>query len=276
LPLLGLQCSHEFERPSSCCFRHAPPLYILCVSPHALVAVFFCFVFLQAHTTTQPQYAHCSGFECFFCGACWQLRVAAVVFFRGHEEKGGGGVRSPSLFSCGCDAPRVTALSWAPFLVEGGMAGKFSAASLMDEGSLPHVAGVVGARSVCVVWWPRRFCCFPLGVEMSCGRWWWMSPPAWWAAAGVVCLPCVDAVSWCVNCAAGTAATPHVVCSLSLYPLCSVPLSLVAFFFFCLTDQLTDSSDSTTRDDDCDGDDGDGAAPCWSLRSCAAAARPCV
>ncbi|EAN96674.1 hypothetical protein Tc00.1047053510013.180 [Trypanosoma cruzi] len=120
---------------------------------------------------------------------------------------------------------------------------------------------------------------FPLAVEMSWGRWRWISsPPAWWVAAGVMCLPCVDAVSWCVNCAAGPAAlSACCLLSLSLYPRCFVPLPLVAFFFFCLTDQLTDSSDSTTGDDDCGDDDGDGAvrcAPCWSLRSCAAVGSP--
>ncbi|ESS55735.1 hypothetical protein TCDM_12773 [Trypanosoma cruzi Dm28c] len=58
-----------------------------------------CFVFLQAHTTTHTQDAHCSGFECSFCGACWQLRVAAVVFFRVHEEeKGREGAQPESLF----------------------------------------------------------------------------------------------------------------------------------------------------------------------------------
>ncbi|RNC34512.1 hypothetical protein TcCL_Unassigned02686 [Trypanosoma cruzi] len=41
------------------------------------------------------------------------------------------------------------------------------------------------------------------------------SPPAWWVAAGVVCLRCVDAVSWCVNCAAGPAALSSC-CLLSL------------------------------------------------------------
>ncbi|RNC57542.1 hypothetical protein TcCL_ESM04849 [Trypanosoma cruzi] len=102
------------------------------------------------------------------------------------------------------------------------------------------------------------------------------SPPAWWVAAGVVCLPCVDAVSWCVNCAAGPAAfSSCCLLSLSLYPLCPVPLPLVALFSLCLTDQLIGSSDFTTSGDDhCDDDDGgDGAvwcAPCWSLRSCAA------
>ncbi|RNE95838.1 surface protease GP63 [Trypanosoma cruzi] len=108
-----------------------------------------CFVFLQAHAHTQD--AHFSGFECFFCSACWQLRVAAV-FFRGHEGNGGEGVQSPRLISCGCGAPRVTALSWAPHPIDGGMAGNFVAASWMDEGPLARVAGVVGARSVCVVW----------------------------------------------------------------------------------------------------------------------------
>ncbi|RNC46298.1 hypothetical protein TcCL_NonESM03976 [Trypanosoma cruzi] len=117
----------------------------LCVPPHTLLPfLLLCFVFQQAHTT-HTQDAHCSGFGCFFCSACWQLRVA-VVFFRGHEE-GGEGVRSPSLFSCGCDAPRVTALSWAPCPTDGGMAGNFVAASWMDEGALSRVAVVVGARA---------------------------------------------------------------------------------------------------------------------------------
>ncbi|RNE96334.1 hypothetical protein TcG_13057, partial [Trypanosoma cruzi] len=59
-------------------------------------------------------------------------------------------------------------------------------------------------------------------------------------AAGVVCLRCVDAVSWCVNCAAGPAALSSCCLrSLSLYSLCSVPLPLVAFFSLFITDQLT-------------------------------------
>ncbi|RNC51781.1 surface protease GP63, partial [Trypanosoma cruzi] len=85
-------------------------------------------------------------------GSCvWRLLSSSVAMRR----RGGEGVRTPSLFSCGCGAPRVTALSWAPCPIEGGMAGNFGAASWMDEGSLPLVTGVVGARSVCVVWWPR-------------------------------------------------------------------------------------------------------------------------
>ncbi|RNC59180.1 hypothetical protein TcCL_ESM03249 [Trypanosoma cruzi] len=55
-------------------------------------------------------------------------------------------------------------------------------------------------------------------------------PPAWWVAAGVVCLRCVDAVLWCVNCAAGPAALSSC-CLLSLAvfaalrpsPSCSIP-----------------------------------------------------
>ncbi|RNC39705.1 hypothetical protein TcCL_NonESM10912 [Trypanosoma cruzi] len=94
------------------------------------------------------------------------------------------------------------------------------------------------------------------------------------------CWRCVPSLHGCrlvVYELCGWACCPLLMLSaLLLYPLCSVPLSLVAFFFFCTTDQLTDSSDSTTRDDDCDGDDGDGAAPCWFLRSCAAASRPCA
>ncbi|RNC33734.1 hypothetical protein TcCL_Unassigned03539 [Trypanosoma cruzi] len=57
-----------------------------------------------------------------------------------------------------------------------------------------------------------------------------MSSPAWWVAAGVVCLPCVDTASWCVNCAAGPAAL-STCCLLSLAvsaalrpsPSCSIP-----------------------------------------------------
>ncbi|RNC57629.1 hypothetical protein TcCL_ESM04743 [Trypanosoma cruzi] len=121
--------------------------FLLCVSPHTLLPLFYFFIALCFCRHTQPhtQDAHCSGFECSFCGACWQLLVAAVVFFRGYDEKGAEGVRSPSLFSCGCGAPRVTALSWAPCPIEGGMAGNFGAASWMDEGSLARVAGVVAA-----------------------------------------------------------------------------------------------------------------------------------
>ncbi|KAF8297534.1 hypothetical protein TcYC6_0078530 [Trypanosoma cruzi] len=63
---------------------------------------------------------------------------------------------------------------------------------------------------------------------------------------------------------------------------CTPSLSLLFHSFsFWLTDQLTDSSDSTTGDDDCDDDDGDGAAPCGARRvgpcalAAAAAARVC-
>ncbi|PBJ73628.1 hypothetical protein BCY84_13791 [Trypanosoma cruzi cruzi] len=203
-------------------------------------------------------------------GSCvWRLLSFFVAMRRREVE----GVRGPRLLSCGCDAPRVTALSWAPCPIEGGMVGNFGAASWMDEGLLARVAGVLGARSVCVVWWLRGFCHFPLAAGMSWGRWWWMSsPPAWWVAAGVVCLPCVDAVSWCVSCAAGPAALSSC-CLLSLAVSAVLrPSPPVAFFLFCLTDQLTGSSDSTTGDDDCYDD---GEAPCWSLRCCAAA-RSCA
>ncbi|RNC50972.1 hypothetical protein TcCL_ESM11957 [Trypanosoma cruzi] len=231
----------------------------LCVSPHTLLPLFYFFALCFCrHTQPHAQDAHCSGFECSFCSACWQLRVAAAFFFRGHEEKGGGeGVRSASLFSCGCGAPCVAALSWAPCPIEGGMAGNFFAASWMDEGLLARVCCVVAAG----------FCHFPGAVEMSWGRWWWMSsPPAWWVAAGVVCLPCVDAVSCFVNCAAGPAALPSCcLLSLSRCIRCAPSLSLLFHSFsFWLTDQLTDSSDSTTCDDDCDGD---GAALCGVRRA---------
>ncbi|RNC53734.1 surface protease GP63 [Trypanosoma cruzi] len=95
-------------------------------------------------------------------GSCvWRLLSSSVAMRRREE---GEGVRSPRLFFRGCGAPRVTALSWAPCPIEGGMAGNFVAASWMDEGPLARVAGVVGARSVCVVWWPRGF---------AISRWLW-------------------------------------------------------------------------------------------------------
>ncbi|RNC40129.1 hypothetical protein TcCL_NonESM10434 [Trypanosoma cruzi] len=88
------------------------------------------------------------------------------------------------------------------------------------------------------------------------------SPPAWWVAAGVVCLPCVDAVSWCVNCAAGPPALSSC-CLLSRCIRCAPSLSLSFHSFpFRLTDQLTDSSDTTTGDDDCGGDGVRRVVPC--------------
>ncbi|RNC41426.1 surface protease GP63 [Trypanosoma cruzi] len=95
-------------------------------------------------------------------GSCvWRLLSSSVAMMRRE------GVCTPSLLSCGCFPPRVTALSWSPCPIDGGMAENFGAASWMDEGPLSRVAGVVGARSVCVVWWPRVFCHFPLAVGMS-------------------------------------------------------------------------------------------------------------
>ncbi|RNC31868.1 mucin-like glycoprotein [Trypanosoma cruzi] len=80
-------------------------------------------------------------------GSCvWRLLSSSVAMRRREVE----GVRSPTLFSCGCDALRVAALSWAPNPIEGGMAVGFCAASWMDEGSLAPCECVVGARSVCV------------------------------------------------------------------------------------------------------------------------------
>ncbi|RNC39706.1 surface protease GP63, partial [Trypanosoma cruzi] len=86
-------------------------------------------------------------------GSCvWRLLSSSVAMRRREGEE----VRSPSLLSCGCDAPRVTALSWAPFLVEGGMAGNFVAASWMDEGFFAVVAGVVAAAFFAVSLWVWR------------------------------------------------------------------------------------------------------------------------
>ncbi|PBJ80098.1 hypothetical protein BCY84_01928 [Trypanosoma cruzi cruzi] len=96
-----------------------------------------------------------------YAGSCvWRLLSSSVATRRREGE----GVRSPRLFSCGCGAPRVTALSWAPCPIEGGMAGNFGAASWMDEVPLARVAVMVGACSVCVVWWP-----FPVGCGNELG-----------------------------------------------------------------------------------------------------------
>ncbi|PBJ68537.1 hypothetical protein BCY84_21442 [Trypanosoma cruzi cruzi] len=193
-------------------------------------------------------------------GSCvWRLLSSSVAMRRREERE-----LTPSLFSCGCDAPRVTALSWAPCPIDGGMAGSF----VPRDGWMR----VRLLRMCCVV--AAGFLPFPWAVAMSWGRWWWMSSsPAWWVAAGVVCLPCVDVVSWCVDCAAGPAALSS--CCLRFLAVSTVlrpsPSRSIPFPFR-LTDQLTDTSDSTTGDDDCDGE----GAACWSLRSFAPAARPCV
>ncbi|RNC55748.1 surface protease GP63 [Trypanosoma cruzi] len=80
-------------------------------------------------------------------GSCvWRLFSSSVAMRRRERE----GVRSPSLLSCGCGAPRVTALSWAPFPIEGGMAGNFFAASWMDEGLLAPCA-LCGGRVVLAI-----------------------------------------------------------------------------------------------------------------------------
>ncbi|PBJ78334.1 hypothetical protein BCY84_04779 [Trypanosoma cruzi cruzi] len=123
-------------------------------------------------------------------GCVWRL-LSSVAMRRRERE------RTPSLFSCGWDAPRVTALSWAPCPIDGGMAGSFVPRDGWMRVCLLRVRCVVAAG----------FGHFPGAAGMSLVRWWRMSsPPAWWVADGVVCLPCVDAVSWCVDCAAGPAA----------------------------------------------------------------------
>ncbi|KAF5216343.1 hypothetical protein ECC02_010903 [Trypanosoma cruzi] len=66
---------------------------------------------------------------------------------------------------------------------------------------------------------------------------------------GWACCPLLifSAVSYCIRCAPS-------------------PFLLFHCLSFWLTDQLTDSSDSTTGGDGCDDDDGDGAAPCGVRR----------
>ncbi|PBJ77661.1 hypothetical protein BCY84_05994 [Trypanosoma cruzi cruzi] len=103
-------------------------------------------------------------------GSCvWRLLSSSVAMRRREERE-----RTPSLFSCGCDAPRVTALSWASCPIECGMAGN----SVPRDGWMR----VRLLRVRCVV--AAGFGHFPGAVGMSWGRWWWMSSsPAWWLLA---------------------------------------------------------------------------------------------
>ncbi|RNC31745.1 hypothetical protein TcCL_Unassigned05721, partial [Trypanosoma cruzi] len=179
-----------------------------------------CFVLLQAHTTTHTQDAHCSGYECTFCSACWQLRVAAVVFFRGHEEEGER-ERSPRLFSCGCDASRVTALSWAPCPIDGGMAGNLVPRDGWMRVRLLRVRCVVAAG----------FLPFPWGCGNELGE---MVVDVFSSCMVGGCWRCVPSLRGCrlVVCElCGWVCCPLLMLSaLSLYPRCSVPLPLVPFF----------------------------------------------
>ncbi|RNC54624.1 hypothetical protein TcCL_ESM07943 [Trypanosoma cruzi] len=132
-------------------------------------------------------------------------------------------------------------------------------------------AGVM--HRVWLVWWVpapcalcggRGFLLFPVGCGNELGEYgggyilllhggWLLALCAflaWMPSRGV----------WTVR--LGLLPSRHVVCSLSLYPLHFVPLPLVAFFFFCLTDQLTGSSDFTTGDDDCDDNGVRRVGPC--------------
>ncbi|RNC53974.1 surface protease GP63 [Trypanosoma cruzi] len=85
-------------------------------------------------------------------GSCvWRLLSSSVAMRRREE---GDGVRSPSLFPCGCNALRVTALSWALCPIEGGMAGIF----------VPRRGWMRVRLRVCVVWWPRVFA-ISLGLQ---------------------------------------------------------------------------------------------------------------
>ncbi|KAF8291997.1 hypothetical protein TcYC6_0118470 [Trypanosoma cruzi] len=208
----------------------------LCVSPHTLLPLFYFFALCFCRHT-QP-YTHKMHIAvdlnapfAVHAGSCvWRLLSPSVAMRRREERE-----RVPRVSFPASGAPCVAALSWAPCPIEGGMAGNFGAASWMDEGLLALVRCVVAAG----------FCHFPGAVAMSWGRWWWMSsPPAWWVAAGVVCLPCVDAVSWCVNCAAGPAALSSCcLLSLSRCIRCAPSLSLLLHSFsFWLTDRLTDSA----------------------------------
>ncbi|RNC40409.1 trans-sialidase [Trypanosoma cruzi] len=122
-----------------------------------------CFYFFAScvcrHT---QQHAHCSGFGCFFFSVCWRLRVAAASF-SGHEGKEERECTASHL-SCGCDAPPTTALSRAPSLIVGVMAGNFVATSWLGEELLLRAALCVIASSVCVV-------CRQRAVAVSCWSW---------------------------------------------------------------------------------------------------------
>ncbi|KAF8291970.1 hypothetical protein TcYC6_0118630 [Trypanosoma cruzi] len=138
------------------------------------------------------------------------------------------------------------------------MAGNFGGASWMDEGLLARVRCVVT-----VVFLPFLWGCgnelgemvvdvFSSCMVGSC----WRCVPSLRGCRLVVCKLC------------GWACCPLLMLSaLSRRIRCAPSLSLLFHSFsFWLTDQLTDSSDSTTGDDDCDDDDGDGAAPCGVRR----------
>ncbi|RNF02889.1 hypothetical protein TcG_11271, partial [Trypanosoma cruzi] len=151
-----------------------------------------------------------------------------------------------------------TALSWAPCSIERRMARNFFAASWMDEGSLARVAVVVAA-----VFWP-----FPWGCSDELGE---MVVDVFSSCMVGGCWRCVPSLCGCrlVVCGlCGWACCPLLMLSaLSRCIRCTPSLSLLFHSFsFWLTDQLTDPSDSTAGDDDCDGDDGDGAAPCGVRR----------
>ncbi|KAF5219379.1 hypothetical protein ECC02_007617 [Trypanosoma cruzi] len=155
------------------------------------------------------------------------------------------------------------------------MAGNFGAALWMDEGLFAPCGwcGGCSLRVRCVV--AAGFCHFPLAVEMS-----WMET--------VVDIFSSCMVGGCWRCVPSLRGCRLVVCELCGWACCLLMLSalsrcilgapsiflLLHSFSFCLTDQLTDSSNSSTSgDDDCGDDDGDGAvrcAPCCSLHSRAA------
>ncbi|RNC41579.1 hypothetical protein TcCL_NonESM08836 [Trypanosoma cruzi] len=143
------------------------------------------------------------------------------------------------------------------------MAGNFVAALWMNEGSLAPCALCCG----CGFWQ------FPVGCGDELGE---MVVDVFSSCMVGGCWRCFFLrgcrLVVCELC--GWASCPLLMLSALSLAVSAVPRSFpfVAFFFFCTTAQLTDSSEFTTGDDDCDGD---GAAPCWSLRSCAAAC-PCA
>ncbi|PBJ70790.1 hypothetical protein BCY84_18019 [Trypanosoma cruzi cruzi] len=192
-------------------------------------------------------------------GSCvWRLLSSSVSMRRGRGS-------APRVYFP-VDAVVVPVdVSCAPSPIDGGMAGSFVPRDGWMRVRMLRVRCVVAAG-----FWP-----FPWGCGNELGE---MVVDVFFSCMVGCCWRCVPSLRGCrlVVCGlCGWACCPLLMLSaLSRCIRCAPSLSLSFHSFpFRLTDQLTDTSDSTTGDDDCDGD---GAAPCCSLSSCAAAARPCA
>ncbi|RNC36624.1 mucin TcMUCII [Trypanosoma cruzi] len=104
LPLLGLQCSHEFERSCCCCFRHASPLYIFvrlstCSGPFL---IFFALCFCR-HTQPHNHKMHIAvdmnASFAVHAGSCvWRLLSSSVcVTATGDDNSDNSRPPSPEL-----------------------------------------------------------------------------------------------------------------------------------------------------------------------------------